>query len=69
MLLEFGSFANSGSNNAVLENGIKSSESCVYSCHEGKLATAMQSILYTDFGREPLMKMSNIKLFSEAGCI
>ena len=30
---------------------------------------AMQSILYMDFGREPLMKMPNIKLFSEASYI
>ena len=62
-------FANSGSNNAVVEEGFISLESYVQSCHEMKSAVAMQSILYMDFGSKPLKKMSNIKLFSEASCI
>jgi hypothetical protein len=65
-------FANSGSNNAVVENGIISLESYEYSCQEVESAVAKQSILYMDymdFSREPQMKMPNIKLFSEAGCI
>jgi len=69
MLLEFWSFANSGSNNAVVENGIKSSENYVYSGHEVKSAVAMQSIIYMGSGRGPLKKMLNIKLFSKASCI
>ena len=69
MLLEFRSFANSSSNNSDVKTGIISSESCVYFCHEMKSAVAMQSLLYMDFGRELLMKMPNIRLFSEASCI
>ena len=62
-------FANSGSNNAVVEEDIVSLESYVYSCHEVKSAVAMQSILYMDTGKKPLKKMPNIRLFSEASCI
>jgi hypothetical protein len=56
MLLEFRSLPNSGGNNVVVENGIISLESYVYSCREVKSAVAMQSILYMDFGRKPLKK-------------
>jgi hypothetical protein len=52
-----------------VENGINSSESYIYSGHEVKSLVAMQSILYVGFGREPLMKMPNIKLFSEDSCM
>jgi len=41
----------------------------VYFCHEMKSAVAKQSILCMDFGREPIIKMPNIKLFSEASYI